>query len=85
MPNWVYNSLTIDGNESDIAKLKLQLNKPFVRQHDQWNPETGKISALVNAKALKVLEASMGGSGDDIVHRSDAEMTRGFYRTFQNR
>ncbi len=43
MPNWVYNSLTIDGNESDIAKLKLQLNKPFVRQHDQWNPETGKM------------------------------------------
>jgi hypothetical protein len=40
--------------------------------NDWANPETGKISALVNAKAPKVLEASMSGSGDDIVHRSDA-------------
>jgi hypothetical protein len=30
MPNWVYNNLTIEGNESDIAKLKAQMNTPFV-------------------------------------------------------
>jgi hypothetical protein len=42
--------------------------------NDWANPETGKISALVNAKALKILEASMSGSGNDIVHRGDADM-----------
>jgi hypothetical protein len=44
--------------------------------NDWANPETGKISALVNAKALKTLEASMSGSGDDIVHQGDADTTR---------
>jgi hypothetical protein len=43
MPNWVYNSLTIEGNEEDIAKVKAQLNKPFVKQHDQWNSETQQM------------------------------------------
>ncbi len=43
--------------------------------NDWANPEPGIISALVNAKALKILEASMSGSGEDIVHRGDAEMT----------
>jgi hypothetical protein len=43
MPNWVYNSLTIEGNEEDIAKVKAQLNKPFVKQHDQWNSETNQM------------------------------------------
>jgi hypothetical protein len=44
--------------------------------NDWANTEAGKISALVNAKALKILEASMSGFGDDIVHRSDADMSR---------
>jgi hypothetical protein len=53
--------------------------------NDWANTEAGKISALVNANALKTLEASISGSGDDIVHQGDADMTRRFYRTFQNR
>ena len=32
MPNWVFNQLTIEGSEEDIAKVKAQLNKPFTRQ-----------------------------------------------------
>lgn len=43
MPNWVYNSLTIEGNAEDISALKTQLNQPFQRQHDQWNPKTGEM------------------------------------------
>jgi hypothetical protein len=43
MPNWCFNYLTIEGNESDIAKVKAQLNKPFTKVHDQWNMETGKM------------------------------------------
>ena len=43
MPNWVYNGLTIDGTAEEISAIKKQLNEPFQRQHDQWNPETGKM------------------------------------------
>ena len=43
MPNWVYNSLHIEGEAEDIKRLKEQVNQPFIRQHDQWNPETGKM------------------------------------------
>ena len=43
MPNWVYNYLTIEGSKEDISAIKTQLNQPFQRQHDQWNPETGKM------------------------------------------
>lgn len=43
MPNWCYNTLTIEGNESDITTIKAQLNKPFSRQHDTWNMETRQM------------------------------------------
>jgi hypothetical protein len=46
MPNWVYNSLAIEAVEADpeqITKLVSQLNQPFTRQHDQWNPATQQM------------------------------------------
>lgn len=43
MPNWCYNSLTIDGSAEDISAIKTQLNQPFTRQHDQWNPATQQM------------------------------------------
>jgi Ferredoxin-like domain in Api92-like protein len=43
MPNWCYNSLTIEGSKEDISAIKTQLNKPFTRQHDQWNPATQQM------------------------------------------
>jgi hypothetical protein len=43
MPNWVFNSLSISDNTEDIAKLKIQLNQPFERQHENWNPETAQM------------------------------------------
>ena len=43
MPNWVYNSLHATGSAEDIAKLKSQLNQPFTRQHDQWDPATKQM------------------------------------------
>lgn len=30
MPNWVYNGLTIEGNDEQVDKLVEQMNKPFV-------------------------------------------------------
>ena len=43
MPNWCYNYLSAEGSEDEISKLKLQLNRPFTKVHDQWNPETSKM------------------------------------------
>ena len=43
MPNWCYNYLSAEGSEDEISKLKLQLNRPFTKVHDQWNPETNKM------------------------------------------
>jgi hypothetical protein len=43
MPNWVYNSLEIEGSKEDISAIKAQLNQPFQRQHDQWNPATQQM------------------------------------------
>lgn len=43
MPNWVYNSLHVEGTKDEISSIKKQLNQPYVREHDQWNPATGKM------------------------------------------
>ena len=43
MPNWCYNSLTIEGDSALIADIKRQLNKPFVQTHDSWNATTGNM------------------------------------------
>ncbi len=43
MPNWCYNLLTIDGPADDITSVKSQLNKPFTREHENYNPKTGKM------------------------------------------
>ena len=43
MPNWCYNSLTIEGNAEDIAAIKSQLNTPFQREHDTWNMQTKQM------------------------------------------
>ena len=39
MPNWVFNHLTIEGSEGDIAKVKAQLNKPFTKQFNLEDKE----------------------------------------------
>ena len=43
MPNWCYNYLSIEGSKEDISAIKKQLNQPYVKQHDQWNPATQKM------------------------------------------
>ena len=40
MPNWVYNTLTIQGPKSEIDYIKDRLNKPFSVLHDSWNSKT---------------------------------------------
>ena len=43
MPNWVYNTLTIQGPKSEIDFIKDKLNEPFTVWHDSWNIETNKM------------------------------------------
>jgi len=43
MPNWVFNTLTIQGNKSEVDYIKDKLNEPFTRQYDNWNMETQKM------------------------------------------
>ena len=43
MPNWVYNSLTIEGDAALIADVKRMLNKPFAQKHDSWNMQTKQM------------------------------------------
>jgi hypothetical protein len=43
MPNWVYNSLTIEGDPALIADVKQKLNAPFVQKHDSWNMQTQQM------------------------------------------
>lgn len=37
MPNWVFNTLTINGDESSIAAIKAQLNSPFTTYYSDYN------------------------------------------------
>ena len=43
MPNWVFNGLTIEGKPESVKSLMTQMNKPFVKLHDNWNTETGQM------------------------------------------
>ena len=43
MPNWCYNSLTIEGDKKQIKAIKEQLNKPFKQSHDSWDKETKEM------------------------------------------
>ena len=43
MPNWVYNSLTIEGSAEDISAIKKQLNTPFSVEHDSWDMESREM------------------------------------------
>ena len=40
MPNWCFNGLTIEGSPEEINKLVTQMNQPFKKIADNWNPET---------------------------------------------
>ncbi len=43
MPNWVYNSLTIQGPKEQVDLIKEKLNRPFTMIHDTWNMQTQQM------------------------------------------
>ena len=44
MPNWVYNNLTIEGSEEEIAKVKAQLGKPIQKRYADSDEEVTNYS-----------------------------------------
>ena len=54
MPNWVYNTLTIQGPKSEIDMIKDRLNKPFTLA--QENHGMGDINAHGFPTKIKVVE-----------------------------
>jgi len=46
MPNWVYNGLTIEGNPESVKTMMEQLNKPFKKKHDSWNPANHQMEIM---------------------------------------
>jgi hypothetical protein len=47
MPNWVFNTLVVSGEKSELEKMVAQLNQPFVKhfpQHDFVNGELVKTA-----------------------------------------
>ena len=44
MPNWVYNTLTIEGSEEEIAKVKAQLGKPIQKRYADKDEEVTNYS-----------------------------------------
>lgn len=43
MPNWVFNTLTIEGPKLEIDFIKAKLNEPFTVLHDNWLMDTNKM------------------------------------------
>ena len=41
MPNWVFNSLVVSGEQSELDKMVAQLNQPFEKHFpdSKWNEE----------------------------------------------
>jgi hypothetical protein len=43
MPNWCFNTLTIQGPKEQVDYIKDRLNKPFEKIADNWNIETQQM------------------------------------------
>jgi len=40
VPNWVYNTVTIQGPKEQVDYAKARLNTPFTRDHENWDMKT---------------------------------------------
>lgn len=48
MPNWVYNTLTIQGPKEQVDYIKDKLNQPFEVMHDSWNMKTMQMEVTTS-------------------------------------
>lgn len=54
MPNWVYNTLTIQGPKEQVDYIKDKLNEPFKVLHDSWNMKTGVMEVTESVYSAPV-------------------------------
>ena len=54
MPNWVYNTLTIQGPKNEIDSIKDKLNQPYKVLHDSWNMKTGAMEVTESVYSAPV-------------------------------
>ena len=43
MPNWVYNTLTIQGPKEQVDSIKDRLNKPYKKTFENWNMQSQQM------------------------------------------
>lgn len=48
MPNWVYNTLQIEGDAETIQKVKAQLNKPYQHEHTDFRTDEKSVVLYSN-------------------------------------
>ena len=46
MPNWCFNTLTIQGPKDQVDYIKDKLNTPYQKDHDNWNIKTQKMEVI---------------------------------------
>lgn len=46
MPNWVFNSLSIQGEQEQVQKAKAQLNAPYERRYSKFNGKEDVIETI---------------------------------------
>ncbi len=44
MPNWVYNTLTVKGDQLSVACLKKQVAEPYTRKYADYKTIDGKLT-----------------------------------------
>ena len=46
MPNWTFNTLTVEGDQLNIARLKKQVNEPFTRKYTDYKSIDGELKEV---------------------------------------
>jgi hypothetical protein len=46
MPNWVYNTLTVQGDQLNLARLKKQVGESFTRKYKDYKSINGKLEEI---------------------------------------
>ncbi len=46
MPNWVYNTLTVKGDQLSVARLKKQVAEPYTRKYADYKTIDGKLTQI---------------------------------------
>ena len=46
MPNWVYSTFTVEGDQLDVAQVKKQVGEPYTRKYIDYKSINGKLEEI---------------------------------------